>query len=379
MIAVSAEFLAAVRSPHGLALSATAYPPSGAPITDLPIMSGSVTIDRTADNRRGLDLTLAPLFPFGHPLQGEAVYPMHPGDPINVYGTEIVVQRGVRFANGAVELAQLGVFRVESVERDEPAGGVQITGWDRSKQVMDQRFIKPRKFTGQNAVTLIETLISEVYPSAVFDVSGLSTAATTIPKHTVDRDRWAECQRVAQILGGEVFADEQGTWVIQDTPDPSSSTPVWDIDNGADGVRVEATNSVTREGAPSVVVVIGEPKNGDNPVYSRSPHGWDLNTQSPTYAHGPFGEVARFYSSQYIHTQAQADRVADKQLADHLGASRSVSFGVVPNPALDAGDAVNIHYTDGTVEKHIIDVLTIPLDEQTTMTGETRVVDWSAE
>ena len=82
---------------------------------------------------------------------------------------------------------------------------------------------------------------------------------------------------------------------------------------------------------------------GNNPpVHSQTPHGRDLDPLSPTYLFGAYGGVARFYSSPHIRTQAQADRVADAQLADHLGATRTINFNTVPNPALDAGDCVTV-------------------------------------
>ena len=88
--------------------------------------------------------------------------------------------------------------------------------------------------------------------------------------------------------------------------------------------------------------------------------------------------MARFYSSPHIRTQVQADRVADAQLADHLGATRTISFDTIVNPALDAGDAVTIVHPDGTSELHMIDQLVVPLSPSGVMTGSTRALDWTA-
>lgn len=377
MIDVSNTFLAALRGPHQLAVRAVAYPPAGGTV-DLPILDGSVTIDRTADQRRRLDLTIAPKYPAGHEFEGEDVYPATTSGAVNVYGTEVKVYRGIEFAGGAAEYAALGVFRVEDAQRDLPGGAVQITGWDRSKQVADERFLKPRKCSAQDATTLIQTLISEVYPAATFaDSTGDST---NIPKHVVDRDRWAECQRLAQVIGAEVFPDADGGWVIQDVPDPASASPVWAVDAGEGGVLVSISDSVTREGAPSVVVAIGESKDGNQaPVHSVLPHGYDDDATSPTYYLGSYGTVPRFYSSPHIKTQAQANRVADAQLADHVGVTRSISFQAVPNPALEAGDAVTVTRPDGTSEIHLLDVVTISLGPGGAMSAETRAKDWNAE
>ncbi len=245
-------------------------------------------------------------------------------------------------------------------------------------QIVDQRFTKPRKFASQLATDLIQLLVGEVYPSATFTIT--TSDATTIPKHLVDRDRWAEVQRVAQVIGCEVFADANGDWVIQDTPDPTTAVPVWQVDAGPGGVLIGTQDTVTRDGAPSVVIAIGETVSGNNPpVVSASPHGYDNDPLSPTYYLGAYGIVPRFYSSPHIRTQAQANLVSDSQLADHKGVTRTISFDSIVNPALDAGDAVTVTHPDGTSELHLVDALTIPLSPDGVMTGETRAVDWTAE
>lgn len=364
MLTVSSQFLAALRGPQVIATEAIAYPPTGDPVT-LPIEDGTMTSDRTADNRRQLDLTVS----------DPSLYPLLPTDPLAPYGTEIIVKRGLTFANASTELLQLGIFRIESCERQIPGGGVQVTGYDRSRQVSDSRFEKPRKLAAQLAVTLIELLISEVYPLAVFD--DVSGDATTIPKHVVQQDRWGEIKRVAQVIGCEVFVKADGVWRIQPVPDPSTALTVWSVDAGETGVLISADDVVTREGAPNIFVAIGESVSGNTaPFTSQTPHGYDNTPTSPTYYLGAYGRVPVYYQSPHIRTQAQANKVADALLSDHLGASRTINFNTIPNPALLAGDAVTIVRPDGSTELHIIDALTIPLTSAGEMTGETRVVNW---
>lgn len=372
VLTVTDAFLEAIRAPHMLATQVIVRPPAGDAAV-LLVNDGTVTIDRTADQRRSLDLVVA------DPL----LYPTTPGDVLAPYGSEATVSRGVEYANGAQELAQLGVFRIESVSRSVPDQTVTVTAWDRSAQLVDQRFFAPRKFAEQTAIDLIQLLVGEVYdgdalPLVSFTV--LTDDDTVIPKHHVDRDRWAEIQRVAKVIGCEAFFDEQGDFVIQDTPDPTTAVPVWTVNAGAGGVLIGTQDSVTREGAPNAVIALGETVSGNNPpVHSQTPHGRDLDALSPTYLFGAYGGVPRFYSSPHIRTQAQANRVADAQLADHLGITRTISFDAVVNPALDAGDAIIITHPDGTSEVHLIDSLTIPLSPGGVMTGQTRAVDWRAE
>jgi hypothetical protein len=571
VISVSQQFLDTIRSSHKIALEATVYPPGGTPF-DIPIEDGTVTVDRTAQVRRSLSLVC------GDP----SLYPRSTIDLLNVYGTEIIVKRGIEYADGSRELVQLGVFRVQDAQQDDPGGSIQITGFDRSQQIIDDRLLQPTRYDEQLGVDLIARLIRGTWPGALVNVTA-TDSDDTIKKHVVQQDRWAECLRVAQVLGAEVFADEQGNWVIQDVP-RASDPPVYSVGAGPMGVLVSASNMVTREGAPSAVVVNGDSSpttyaadtfssgsrssglgvadiggqynyisgsagdwdissgrgeaaaaqgatkfatlsinesdvdtyvnvrfegasgtanggdlhaglalrvqsnqtyllldvqfdngtghtiiqgqhvNGGSPtnvggsknlgaytssslVYLRfrlkgtsfqwkawdsssggEPRSWDVATtqssisaagdvgyvvtrgnanttpgpqfgvdslkctalaawysvaydddpRSPTYYLGPFGLVPRFVSNPLIKSQVMGDRVAATQLRNHLGVTRSVNFSAVPNPALDAGDVVEIVYENGLVENHVIDVVTIPLAPSGEMTGETRASDWSA-
>ena len=88
-------------------------------------------------------------------------------DPLNVYGAEIV-EHGIRFANEAMEHVQLGVFRVEDAERVLPGGGVQITGWDRSRQLLDAAvLLATQVHRADRGTALIQLLITEVVPVGV--------------------------------------------------------------------------------------------------------------------------------------------------------------------------------------------------------------------
>ena len=87
VLTVTDTFLDAIRAPHMLATLATVTPPSGDAV-DVLVNDGSVVIDRTADQRRSLDLTVA----------DPSLYPEATTDVLNVYGSEITVSRGVEYA-----------------------------------------------------------------------------------------------------------------------------------------------------------------------------------------------------------------------------------------------------------------------------------------
>lgn len=359
---VSAAFLDALRTAHSFVTVVTVYPTTG-PQFDIGIDAGQVTLDRTAQVRARCDLSLS----------DPSLYPVTDTSPLHVYGTEVGIQRGIRFPDDSVELVGLGRYRVQTVSRSRPGGQVTIQGQDRSAQVADERFTAPVTVAAGLKVDQIQDLITDVYPAAAFDVGpDLTSGDATV----FDRDRWDAISQIAKSIGYEVWIDADLVWQIQPTPDPRTTPTVWLIDTGPTGVLVSSENSVTRDSVPNGVVAVGEASDGTIPV---SALVTDDDPSSPTLWGGPYGRVPRFYSSPLIKTTGQATSAATALLNDVLGAFRSVNFQSVPNPAIEAGDVITIQDGDDPASNHIFDSITIGLDADGTMTGESRAQVESTE
>jgi hypothetical protein len=359
MRSVTDVFLQALRTSHQLALRVTAYPPSGDPF-DVPINDGSVTLDRTADHRGRVDLVIS----------DPSYYPDVETDPVNIYGTELNVQRGIDYGNGSVELVSLGWYRVQSIERDQPStSGLAVSGWDRSQQVEDERSTQPRTIGPATYVAMIQDLVNDIFPSAVFHVTADSTTGT---KQVLDRERWQSIQQFAAAIGYEVFVNADGEWVIQPVPDPTTATPVWTVDAGLTGVLVSVNDTIARDNVPNGVVAVGEAADGGTPAHALVT---DDDASSPTLWGGAYGHVPAFYSSPFIHNNTQATKAATALLNDHKGAGRSVSFAAAPNPALEPDDCITLTYPDGRQVQHIIDTITIPLGVSGQITADTRSLE----
>ena len=356
MKAVSADFLAALRTSHAYETQVQGFLPDGSPPFDIPITDGTVTLDRTADRRARCDLTLA------GPLQ----YPLLDTDPLAPYGVEVEVKRGVQFPDGSTELVSFGRMRVQDLDRSRPAGSATLTAYDRSAQVADERFTVPRKLSAANVTAQIQALIADVYPLATFNVGPDATSGAVV---TFDRDRWAAIQQLAVAIGYEVYIDSELVWQIVPVPDATGDPAVWTVDTGPQGVLVSSDSSVTREGVANGVVAAGEPTSNRAPAFGLVT---DDNPESPTLWGGPFGRVPRFYSSPLILTNGQAVTAAAAILRDQLGAFRSVSFQSVPNPALEPGDVLLVQDGDDPPVRYIFDSFTIGLSAGASMTGTSR-------
>lgn len=361
MRAVSPDFLAAVRSSHAVVSDARivvdyteGVDPDG---VEIDVLDGEVVLDGTADIRSTCDLTTAGPFPrrFGDVLLAPT-------------GAEVFVRRGVRLAGGSVEWVSLGFHRVNKVEQEEELrnGPIRIEAVDRMAGIIDARLLRPVQFTSSATYgAVVDQMVTEVYPSATVDWDG-GDLQTLGRKVVAEQDRYGFLHDLVTSLGKIWYWDHRGRLQIKDPPDPSS--PVFTVNSGAGGVLVSLSRKLTREGVYNVVVVTGEASDTLDPVLAIRA---DVNPTSPTYVHGRFGPVPRFFSSPFIVTKPQAQAAATAMLRQQLGLPYSVDFTMVPNVALEPYDPVQVVTADAS-ELHVLERLSIPLVPEVAMDATTR-------
>lgn len=362
MFGVSAGFLAALRTSHQAVVRVDSYTAGGLTrlASNLPIAEGAVTADASSQVRRTLDVTISDpgLMPYGET------------GVLSPYGTELYVLRGIRYPTGATEWCPLGMFRVDDVQRGLADQGVRVTGVDRSKAVADRRFEKPRRPTGgaTTRVGWITTLVREVFTGLpATDTTG-NTEPMPYPTPVWERERWGAIEELATSIGAEAFFDARGGLVIRS--EPVITNPVaWWVDAGASGVLVDGARNISRERTYNVVVATGEPLGNFAPARAVVA---DTSPASPTRVDGPFGRVPRFYNSPLLRTTTQATKAATALLGRVRSLNRQLELSLVPNPALEPGDVIEVRLDDGSRERHLIDKVTCPLDPATAMSLSTR-------
>jgi hypothetical protein len=160
-----------------------------------------------------------------------------------------------------------------------------------------------------------------------------------------------------------------------ETPPAITGDPAWTIDAGANGVLVQMSRGLTREGVYNAVVATGE---GSDTIAPARAVVYNLDPGSPTYYNGTFGPVPRFYSSPFITTDAQAASAAASILRQQLGLPYQVELSSIANPALEPYDVIGVKYPQTsrsrtmTVETHVVDEATIPLVANVPVTLQTR-------
>jgi hypothetical protein len=355
---------------------------NGSYVTTLPVTSGRVEIDRTAATRRQCSLTI-----------GSASFvPLYANSPLAPYGAELRLYQGITFMDGSDEQVPLGVFRIEDVKWDEATGSLpSVTGYDRSKAVIDAKFLMPADFSGRSAMDSIKAAVTDVITCDVLIDPALKDY--TLPGgSTFDSERWEACQTMAAGMGAEVYFDVYGNLVIAKIPaltqGTSHSVAVWTVDAGESGVLVSAARGVTRTGVYNAVAAQGVATdgNGSPPVGfaadtdTRSPTYWGPASSLPygPYVKTPFGQATYRYTNNLLTTASQCTTAAQGQLANFLGLARSLDFTCVPNPALDGGDIVLVEYLGSQSELHLIDRLSIPIGSGGTFGGSTRTLTYQS-
>jgi len=364
MRAVSEAFLRTITGSHQAIFRATVcatYQTGTTPTgTTITILDGEVALDGTADIRSTLDLT----------TDGGRRWPRAAADLLAPYGTEIYVERGVRYSDELVEWVGLGYFRVEALEQPNPPDGpIRIAASDRMAGIIDGRLMTPAEFLAGTAVgTVVSTLVTEVYPDAVIEWDDATDAQTLQRTITEQENRFAVLDDVIRAYAKIWYWDHRGVLAIKAVPDPT--TPVWEVAAGAGGVLLEAPRRLSRRGVYNAVVASGEGTDTADPARGVA---IDNNPASPTYFYGRFGPVPRFYSSPVLSTNTQAASAAESILRRAVGLPYSIDLTAVPNPALEPWDPVRTRAnpSEGS-EVHVMETLRIPLTNRAAMAGTTR-------
>jgi hypothetical protein len=146
---VSDQFLALLRTEHLVASSVELRWPGQTTWVPIPVVGGSVTMDRTAAVQRAGSVTI--------PWSLEAGSTLGVDLRLLPFGGYARVYRGLRYPDGTLELCRLGTFRVESVSwRADETASLELA--DRMAQVRDEPFRLPYMPTPKPTITRTGTV-----------------------------------------------------------------------------------------------------------------------------------------------------------------------------------------------------------------------------
>jgi Domain of unknown function (DUF5047) len=340
----SDQFLASLRQSHVIAAACELLFPGAAEPVPVPIEAGEVRIDRTAQSRRAGTIQI--------PWSLSAAADLDLDLRTLTLGGYAIVKRGLRYANGSTELITLGTLRVESVTWQTLEASASLELADRMAQVRDEPFVAPYSALGQRPADAAIQIVRDVFGDAIsyqkpFDPPG------PLGDVTYSGARTEALSGLEQGYGAETYFDADGAFVFDEKPGDSEAV-VWSIETGAQGVMVDASENLDRTGIYNGVLVKGQAAADQPPVSALATFD---NPESPIRWGGPFGKVALLADSTTVSTVEQAASTAQSLLRLRLKQTRSLELTSAPNPALEAGDTIQILFPDGRDERHLIDAV----------------------
>ena len=315
---------------------------------DFGVTDGSVTCDGTSEGAlRSLSLTVAP-------------------DPdawglVTTPGAEIRVWRGLSLSEGD-ELAALGVFTIDAdPEEDADTGAISISAGDRSRRISRARWPDPyTTAAGTDVSTAVIAILRDRWPACPvgFGKVGKTISSATTLQDGASSDPWKDARDIATTAGYDLYFDADGMAQLRITPDPATADPCLTLYSGETGVVTDSKRVALLSQVYNGVIATGEGSSLDVPVRGEC---WDDDPTSQTYRYGPMGQVPYFYSSSFLTTTADATGTAQTTYTRIKGRAEQRSWSMVPNPALEYSDVVDIVAEDGTTSRYMLDTLTIPL------------------
>ncbi len=334
----------------------------GEPLYPLAVEDGDVLLNPAAQIRSTAALSVLAPWPA---TEFDQLFPNG--------GADLFLERGIERGDGSREWVSLGYHRLDKVrQRRAPDGPITIDASDRMATIIDARLTEPRQYSAATTVrTIIEDLVLELFPAATLVLTGFGPDEQIGADQICERERYTFLNDIAKSRGCTLYFDYAGRFVMEPVPDYSGITPVWTIEHGARGVLIELSREISRESVFNAVVADGEQVGDAEPVHAVA---YDLNPQSPTRWDGPFKQVPRYYSSSFLRTEEQALAAATAMLRRSTGVPYVIDFNIVPNPALEPLDLVEVRYSNSLrTELHVLDTLRIPMVARRSMTGTTRI------
>lgn len=343
MIPTTPLLRSAARYSRTLATTVDLYRGSTVYQQNLPVISGTLSGDRTDKVRLTCDLTLG--LAYGERLQ------------VDNQRSQIRVYQGVP-SLGTTERIQLGVFRVDELDYSA-LGEVNLKCSGMESYVINARLLKPRvpQFA-VSSVRQIKQLITEALPSARVRV--VSTRDAPLRTRVAwQRERWDAVDALSQFIESETYSDHTGDFIIANAPNLIFGVPVYAITEGVGGVLITRTENDTRAQVYNAVSVSGTSSDPNIPplwawAYDSDPNSPTYYWANPQGPAGGFGQVPRFYISGFFTNTQQCQRTAFRMLGDALAQNIKLTFESMSLAFLECGDMVSVKMLDGTTSTHMI-------------------------
>lgn len=311
---------------------------SAAAGTPLNVVGGAINVDSAASFRRSIsDLTVVDPTASLVPVTPTAFFSPASNNELRLHLGMIV--------NGVAEYVEQGIFGLEGARVSDTAEGltISLSAYDRARKYSRARRVTPKVFDASASTPIwaaIESLLVDAYPGTVLLHDG-STALT--PSQVLDTggDPWEFARELAESMGYELYFNRAGACILTRVADPNDPTlvPAWSYAEGPGGGLIGVARDQSNDQVFNGQIVTGENPSNGSPVRVVV---WDDDPVSPTYYQGPYGKVPDFWQSDKVRSIDQAIDAGRGRLNRTKGLTEAVEFAIVPNPAIEPGDAVRL-------------------------------------
>lgn len=334
--------------------------------TSVDLLSGEVTLDATTDVRGDASIRIAGTIG----QDGPPVWPRGKDRLFAPFGNEVFIRYGFVLGGSIGTLwVPLGYYAImDTDQEDAPDGAIELACEDRMAPLIESELIDPRAYDPPMTVgDVFDDLILDVYPEAVIQFDDATGTIPLARQVIAEESRYKPLKDLAEAYGKIFYWDDIGVARIEAPPDPNEIA--WFVRSQRDGVLINANRKLSRRGIFNAIIIEGEGADDKVPVRVVV---YDNDSNSPTRFGGPIGKVPKTVKTPLITTVPQGIAAGRALLQLALGAPYSVKFDAVVNPSLRPLQAVEIMYSNNERDVHIVDSVTIPLDEDHDMSTETR-------
>lgn len=290
---------------------------------EVPLTSGSVSVDSTRSERRNLDLELVD-------IDGQL-----PHGPDGLWYDKIIKPyTGIEY-DGIRYATCLGEFMIDKLERPHFPHNVKITGRDFTKKLLLSTFTQTTTFTvGQPPETIIRTIASNAGISK-FALS--PTGQVTGEPYTFERNtvRWKAIEALADAAAHEAYFDNFGYLVLRPLVDPLTAPLAHSFKTGQDGNLVSFQKVAEDTRLRNHVVVYGD-RQANPLVFAEAEN---VEPSSPTQI-AKIGRRTHSHPTKFIESNADAQLLADRLLRVMALEQYDITMDAISAPWLEAGDAV---------------------------------------
>jgi hypothetical protein len=377
---ISAAWAAAIRTGYQIVTTASVLSGGATVLSGLRVSSGSVTLNRTAAQRRTFALTVK--------LDDLSLIPGDGNDPLAPFGNEIALSVGwidtahgattpyIIPATGLVEQLPLGVFAFTTNAMTNTGTDLTMAlrGYDRSWTVAQRGFTAPYTVTAGNSPEAeIQNILNLRYPG----LPPLNMAPTgfALPSSTFAQgsNPWAACLSLADSAGNALFFDANGVPTGQPTPDPTAQPTVWSYrtDGAGNALHSSLTRTLTREGVANDFTVIGTgsqnaPGGSGQTTGPFASNAQDSSPLSRTWVGGNFGDVPKFTTSSLVLSPTAGQAAANTLLAQSLGLVETFDLTAGPASMFDIDDVIGLYDSRLRVNCNaVVDTAKLSLDHAT--------------